>query len=190
MKKLWAILIFIGASLLLYLYVKVQPSDTAEESPADIVASPASIPKPDAARAPETNPYDIPQADDPRLTRLADGRVHYKPSIETSRTLDQAIDANEALEVIDQLIGHYRYAYQENPVSGENFEIVEQLLGKNPKQIVFLDPESQALKGKQLIDQWGTPYFFHALSGQQMDIRSAGPDQTLWTVDDVFLDQQ
>ena len=72
----------------------------------------------------------------------------------------------------------------------ENFEITEQLLGKNPKKIVFIAPDTTALRGNELIDQWGTPYFFHAQSGQQMDIRSAGPDKEFWTDDDVFLSQE
>mgnify|MGYP002811344378 FL=1 len=123
---------------------------------------------------------------DARLARLPDGHVEYKPALATSRTVTANTSPQEALTLIEQLLGHYRYAYKENPVGVENFEITEQLLGKNPKKIVFIALDSKALRGNELIDQWGTPYFFHALSGQQMDIRSAGPDQTLWTDDDVF----
>ncbi|HLH53589.1 MAG TPA: hypothetical protein VKY92_08235 [Verrucomicrobiae bacterium] len=38
-----------------------------------------------------------------------------------------------------------------------------------------------------LIDPWGTPYFFHQLSGMEMEIHSAGPDKIMWTQDDLVL---
>jgi hypothetical protein len=37
----------------------------------------------------------------------------------------------------------------------------------------------------ELVDYWGTPFFFHQLSGTEMEIRSAGPDRVMWTVDDL-----
>jgi len=36
-----------------------------------------------------------------------------------------------------------------------------------------------------LIDRWGPPYFFHALSGSEMEILSAGPDREFHTADDA-----
>jgi hypothetical protein len=37
----------------------------------------------------------------------------------------------------------------------------------------------------QLVDRWGTPLFFHATARDRLDIRSAGPDKSLWTEDDL-----
>jgi hypothetical protein len=37
----------------------------------------------------------------------------------------------------------------------------------------------------ELIDDWQTPYFFHQVSGRQMEIYSAGPDRQMWTPDDL-----
>ena len=37
----------------------------------------------------------------------------------------------------------------------------------------------------EMIDPWGTPYFFHQLSGHEMEIRSAGQDRKMWTFDDL-----
>ena len=37
----------------------------------------------------------------------------------------------------------------------------------------------------ELVDPWGTPYFFHQLSGTEMEIHSAGPDKKMWTDDDL-----
>jgi hypothetical protein len=73
-----------------------------------------------------------------------------------------------------------------NPV-GVNAEITRQLNGNNSKQADFIRPEAgMRLNDRgELVDAWGTPYFFHQLSGTEMEIRSAGPDKILWTTDDL-----
>ena len=38
-----------------------------------------------------------------------------------------------------------------------------------------------------ILDRWGAPYFFHQLSKNEMEIRSAGPDKAMWTNDDVVM---
>lgn len=94
----------------------------------------------------------------------------------------------QAREVVDHVqftIRDYRAALKENPV-GNNAEITRALLGDNLKQVKFSVPEGSQLNGQgELCDPWGTPYFFHALARDQMEIRSAGPDRTLWTPDDI-----
>lgn len=127
---------------------------------------------------------DIPDPNDPRLTRLPDGRVFFNPSVEASRMISPSITPEESLDVISQILGFYRYAYQENPV-GENSEITDRLLGNNPKKIVFIAPDCKALRGGKLVDPWGTPLFFHALSADHMDVVSAGFDREFWTDDDL-----
>lgn len=58
--------------------------------------------------------------------------------------------------------------------------------GKNGAREEFLPPRHVALNDKgQLIDRWKTPLFFHALGSGRYEIRSAGPDQTMWTADDI-----
>jgi hypothetical protein len=58
--------------------------------------------------------------------------------------------------------------------------------GKNAAREEFLPTQHAALNGKgQLIDRWQTPLFFHALGGGRYEIRSAGPDQQMWTTDDL-----
>jgi hypothetical protein len=58
--------------------------------------------------------------------------------------------------------------------------------GQNPAHERFLPDHHIALSpdGK-LVDRWGTPLFFHALGGGRFEIRSAGPDEKLWTPDDI-----
>jgi hypothetical protein len=134
-----------------------------------------------------TRVVEVPEANDPRVNRLPDGRVEYLIAFDTSMQINQNADPLQSIYAVEQLFADYRYAYKENPVGSENTEITQQLLGKNPKRIVFIDPRCAALRGNQLVDQWGTPFFFHAVSGQHMQVRSAGYDRQHWTADDVFV---
>ena len=82
------------------------------------------------------------------------------------------------------MVREYRDAVGENPV-GTNAEIVKAVMGDNLKQAKIGLPEGQGINGKgELVDRWGTPYFFHQVSKSEMEIRSAGPDREMWTGDD------
>ena len=74
-----------------------------------------------------------------------------------------------------------------NPV-GTNPEITSALQGENPKHINFLKADGNRVNSRgELVDLWGTPYFFHQLSGTEMEIRSAGPDRIMYTSDDLVI---
>lgn len=91
--------------------------------------------------------------------------------------------------IVGSLIAAYRSIHRQhgNPV-GDNREIVRSLQGRNPNGVIFLPREHRALNADgELCDRWGTPFFFHAESGTRMEVRSAGPDRTLWTADDVAI---
>jgi hypothetical protein len=88
---------------------------------------------------------------------------------------------------VNLMIRDYRSIAGENPV-GTNAEIMEAVMGKNPKQAKLGPPEGMQLNEKgELIDRWGTPYFFHQLSRDHMEIRSAGADKIMWTDDDPII---
>lgn len=81
---------------------------------------------------------------------------------------------------------HFGQRFGGNPV-GTNAEIVKTLNGGNAKGVCYLPQESLRLNEQgELIDSWGTPYFFHQLSAHETEIRSAGPDRILWTGDDIL----
>jgi hypothetical protein len=91
--------------------------------------------------------------------------------------------------VIENMRGAFRdYAarFGGNPV-GTNPEITRALNGGNPKQITFIHSEDglRINERGELIDPWGTPFFFHQLSAREMEIHSAGPDHMMWTADDL-----
>lgn len=72
-----------------------------------------------------------------------------------------------------------------NPV-GENVEITRALTGANELRFAFITPGHRAINPRgQLCDRWGTPFRFHQLGGQQMEIKSAGPDRVFNTPDDA-----
>ena len=79
----------------------------------------------------------------------------------------------------------FRAAFGSNPV-GNNAEVTSALLGQNPRRASFLDRSEVKLNEQgELLDRWGYPYFFHAITGTFMEVRSAGPDGVLFTSDDV-----
>ncbi|MEY4916157.1 MAG: hypothetical protein RL616_70 [Verrucomicrobiota bacterium] len=84
------------------------------------------------------------------------------------------------------VIHNYQDRFGENPV-GDNSEITAALTGKNPKQVTFITEESclRTNDKGELLDGWGTPFFFHQVSSKEMEIRSAGEDRKLWTFDDL-----
>jgi len=90
------------------------------------------------------------------------------------------------LENMSRAVHQYGEMFGGNPV-GTNPEITSQLSGKNPKHLNFLDADAgmRVNEDGELVDPWGTPYFFHQLSGHDMEIHSAGPDRKMWTADDL-----
>ena len=90
------------------------------------------------------------------------------------------------LENMSRAVRQYGRTFGGNPV-GNNSEITAALAGQNPRGINFIQAESRMrINGNgELVDPWGTPYFFHQLSGTDMEIHSAGPDRIMWTEDDL-----
>lgn len=92
------------------------------------------------------------------------------------------------LENMRTTFHQYASLFGGNPV-GTNQEITRALLGDNPKHINFLlkTDGNRVNSNGELVDLWGTPYFFHQLSGTLMEIHSAGPDRRMWTDDDLVI---
>lgn len=82
-------------------------------------------------------------------------------------------------------IRQYQLRFGGNPV-GTNAEIVRELTGGNEKGATYLPSDLKRLNDKgELVDRWGTAYFFHQEAADRMEVRSAGADRILWTSDDV-----
>ena len=75
----------------------------------------------------------------------------------------------------------------DNPLPlGANEDIAAALRGKNKAHLRALPADHPAFNARgQIVDRWGTPLYFHAVSRDRLDIRSAGPDGAMWTADDL-----
>jgi hypothetical protein len=142
------------------------------EKPARLVESAATPSVPQARVTPPPPPAIPPPVDHPMLAS-------------TSKFQSPTSTADEDLEIVHAVLGNFRRAFEGNPV-GENEEIFAALRGQNPKRIRFLPDTFPGLqKDGRVFDRWGTPWRFHALSGLEMDVRSAGPDREFGTTDDL-----
>lgn len=71
---------------------------------------------------------------------------------------------------------------------GDNAEITAALTGRNALRFQFIRSGHPAINARgELCDRWGTPFFFHALASDRMELRSAGPDRQMYTEDDALL---
>lgn len=62
------------------------------------------------------------------------------------------------------------------------------LQGENPDALAWIPPGHAAVGPQgRLRDRFGTPVFFHRLSGTRFEYRSAGPDRKLWSDDDIVV---
>jgi hypothetical protein len=98
-------------------------------------------------------------------------------------------DIRADLRIVQELVDTFRtnFPREGNPV-GDNADITAALAGRNRLELVLIAPNHRAInRAGELCDRWGTPFFFHALSGTRMELRSAGPDRKMWTDDDAVL---
>jgi hypothetical protein len=98
-------------------------------------------------------------------------------------------DIRRDLQVLQDVLIAWRtnFPHDGNPV-GENADITAALTGKNSLQLALIPGNHPAINSAgELCDRWGTPFFFHQLSGERMEIRSAGPDRKFGTPDDAVL---
>jgi hypothetical protein len=106
------------------------------------------------------------------------------PLVPPTITLEDQKMALDAIDNLDFTFRDYASALGGNPV-GTNAEITAALLGDNLKQLKLAIPVGSSQNDQaELCDPWGSPWFFHQLSGSKMEIRSAGPDRALYTTDD------
>ena len=187
MKKFWAAVVIIAVIAGIYFFEKQK--NPASENPAATNAT-VSGNNSGTFAAPE-NLGTVPAT----LTTGAGANASSPDDIASRADSPNSIPTtNEVqnlppLTVLDKArvaIHNYNSTFGENPV-GTNPEITAALMGKNPKQINFITPDSglRVNENGEMVDAWGTPFFFHQLSGQEMEIRSAGEDKKMWTFDDL-----
>lgn len=110
------------------------------------------------------------------------------PIVAPLNRADGTIDRD--LAVVNELLESWRtnFPREGNPV-GENSDITAALTGDNALGLALIPKNHPALNARgELCDRWGTPFRFHQLSGERMEIRSAGPDRKFATADDAQWD--
>lgn len=99
---------------------------------------------------------------------------------------EDRVEGRTELESVQMMFRDFRARLGENPV-GSNAEIMRTVMGENSAKARLGPPEGQSINEQgELVDRWGTPYFFHQLGKDSMEVRSAGPDRVMWTPDDLI----
>lgn len=144
---------------------------------------PSSLPPPAEQIAVPSQP--APATNAPR-TNIEPTPPRYDAAFDQLNAPEQDIYAD--LRLLHGVFTRYQLFVKDpsgNP-RGTHPEIVRALQGHNRARLVFLPVQHPALNPNgELCDRWGTPFFFHALARDRMEIRSAGPDRQMWTADDV-----
>jgi len=174
-----------GASLYLFLHSSSERPVSPETSPTTLTPSntaEANHPAPAVAHTPVARI----ENDSRNSTVPAAALPPPVPFLLGSPDTSPAMDPATVLSNMRIAVNQYGSMFGGNPV-GSNSEITKALNGGNPKEVKFLSEESGLrINGRgELVDYWGTPFFFHQLSGTEMEIRSAGPDRKMWTDDDI-----
>jgi hypothetical protein len=138
----------------------------------------------------ETPQLALPTNNRPPLEARAVPPAASEPRSELADTLNSpTTDIRADLRVVASILDAFRtnFPHDGNPV-GNNAEIIAALTGRNRLRLALIPRDHPAINAQgELCDRWGTPFFFHAESGTQMAIRSAGPDKKMWNADDVVL---
>lgn len=186
-RLLWILAVVVACACLLFLL----RSSNSPEPPATPVLDDHQVAETGinhVTTAPP-EPEVLPAKSAPRLSpshSIADKAARPKKLIDLAFELGDA-DPLTDLEIVGEMFHHYQRVFRANPV-GENYEITAALLGDNAKGLAYIPADHPALNEfGELCDRWGNPYWFHSLSGTEMDVVSRGPDGKLHTPDDVKL---
>ena len=173
----------LGCLLLLGLFVwwllPHAPEPELEPARARASAIPVATPEVADARR-EKNPSPPPRV----LTAPYEAPASLAAELNSPRS-----DITRDLNLINDLFTNWRINFPRlgHPF-GENAEITAALIGENTYRLPLMPRDHPAINAAgELTDRWGTPFLFHALASDRMEIRSAGPDKKFGTADDVRL---
>lgn len=155
------------AAVLLWLVIDREKPD---------IVSPA--PPPASQETPSPSP---PRLLDPR-TATAD-----RPLQSWERLLARDGSPQEDRDALADIITNYLQSLPDSrrPPLGTNEEITRALTDQHAMGDAALPASHPGIVGGQLVDRWGSPWFFHQQSADLIEVRSAGADRRLFTADDV-----
>lgn len=183
---LWSLLILLATAAIWWLgSPSVSPPASVPETAPKAVKAP---PKPETP-APITSPAQVSAVTTTPAAPKAPVRIEAPPMKPVAIPADylqsiQSTPQRQEAEEIALNLRNYGQRFGGNP-TGTNAEIVEALRGANPARANYLPQNARINEKGELIDSWGTPWFFHSNSANDTEIRSAGPDMRLHTPDDI-----
>lgn len=142
---------------------------------------------PSGMPAPEISSRSEPRIVAPATNVLESGAADFSDYPLVEGLLDPAGSVERDLAIVAGIFDGWlsNFPAEGNPV-GENVEITAALLGQNRYKLDLIPVNHPAInRAGEFCDRWGTPLFFHQLSGTEMEIRSAGSDGIHHTDDDV-----
>lgn len=153
------------------------PPVVQSSPPAPVAQVPMAVPLPIPAKSVRS---DIPPANAAPRMPATNSAPSSPPSADA--TAQALLD----MDKVSLMIRDFRTLDGTNPV-GTNAEIMKAVMGGNSKRAMLGPPEGQNLNANgELVDRWGTPYFFHQMSATHMEIHSAGPDRIFSSPDDII----
>jgi hypothetical protein len=196
-KVLILVIVCIAIALISWRFFPTHPKVVEKENESEITQSraPASSAGGKTQTSPPQGANATSSPQTPEATAPLAGNAKTRPPASNAPALPYQLGSATAPPAMDPAtvlgntriaIANYGTRFGGNPV-GTNPEITAALNGENPQQVKFLNPESgHRINGRgELVDAWGTPFFFHQISGTVMEIRSAGPDRKMYTSDDL-----
>lgn len=188
MRKILAGAAVVLLAVAIYFFVKSGKSNTPSPDPSQISAgaptetAPATSPSTGTANNSSATPSTAGAAAVVNPLPNGGGNAASEPADAPGGIPPANVVAN-----VRTAVRQYGDMFHGNPV-GTNPEITSALNGHNPKGINFINQDGGMRINEQgeLVDPWGTPVFFHQISGTEMEVRSAGPDKIMWTSDDVI----
>ena len=160
----------------LYYFGKPKPSPEERADPA-----PPKLAAPGNAKAP-TLPSGI-AFQKPRPETLAKVPSH---PLAISFGSDPKNSGNET-DILLEIFESYRSHFGTFPTGEDNPQFMHALMGANPGRLPIFPLTHPRLSEKgALLDVWNSPFIFHLISRDHIEIRSPGPDREIYTEDDIL----
>lgn len=87
-----------------------------------------------------------------------------------------------------EIFNYYRSRFGAFPSGEDNPQFMNALMGANPEKLaIFPLSHPRLSETGALLDGWTSPFFFHLISKDHIEIRSAGPDREIYTDDDIVV---
>ena len=141
----------------------------------------ARVPTPDDR--PSVHPAESPALTPPLKADLSSDSSHPNAVAFGSA----AISPTQEPQLLLSFLEFYRERFGQFPAGEGNAQFMNALRGLNPEGLAifpFAHPRLDA--NGALLDAWGKPFYFHQLSRDHVEVRSAGPDGEWYTADDLM----